>query len=42
MFDWKKALENLSVDEKVNLLNETLLNILQNHISNIKIKFNHY
>ena len=41
MFDWKKALENLSGDEKVNLLNETLLNILQNHISNIKIKFNH-
>ena len=26
-FDWKKAFENLSVDEKVNHLNETLLKL---------------
>ena len=38
--DWKKAFENLSVDEKVDLLNETLFNIFWNYISNGKIKFN--
>ena len=26
-FDWNKAFENLSVDERVELLNKTLLNI---------------
>ena len=26
-FNWTRALENFSVDEKVELLNETLLNI---------------
>ena len=36
IFDWKKAFENLAVDEKVNLLNETLLNIFRNYISNKK------
>ena len=37
-FNWKKAFENLSVDEKVELLNETLLNIFRNYIPNKKIK----
>ena len=29
-FDWNKAFENLSVDEKVDFLNKTLLNIFRN------------
>ena len=37
-FNWTKAFQNLSVDEKVELLNETLLNIYQNYIPNKKIK----
>ena len=37
-FNWKRAFENLSVDEKVELLNETLLNIFRNYIPNKKIK----
>ena len=37
-FNWKRAFENLSVDEKVELLNETLLNINRNYIPNKKIK----
>ena len=38
-FNWtKKAFENLFVDEKVELLNETLLNIYRNYIPNKKIK----
>ena len=37
-FNWTKAFENLSVDEKVQLLNETLLNIYRNFIPNKKIK----
>ena len=41
IFDWKKAFENFSVDEKVKLLNDTLLNIFRNYIPNKKIKFNH-
>ena len=36
-FNWKRAFENLSVDEKVELLNETL-NIFRNYIPNKKIK----
>ena len=36
--NWKRAFENLSVDEKVELLNETLLNIFRNYIPNKKIK----
>ena len=34
--DWKKAFENLSVDEKVEFLNKTLLNIFRNYIPNKK------
>ena len=37
-FNWKRAFENLYVDEKVELLNETLLNIFRNYIPNKKIK----
>ena len=37
-FNWNRAFENLSVDEKVELLNETLLNIFRNCIPNKKIK----
>ena len=37
----EKAFGNLSVDRKVDLLNETLLNILRNYIPNKKIKFNY-
>ena len=36
--DWNKAFENLSVDEKVEFLNKTLLNIFRNYIPNKKIK----
>ena len=31
-FNWNKAFENLSIDAKVELLNETLLNIFRNYI----------
>ena len=37
-FNWNKAFENLSTDRKVELLNETLLNIFKNYIPNKKIK----
>ena len=37
-FNWHNALKELSVDEKVVLLNETLLNIFRNYIPNKKIK----
>ena len=37
-FNWTKAFENISVDEKVELLNEALLNIYRNYIPNKKIK----
>ena len=40
-FDWEKTFGNLSVDRKVDLLNETLLNIFRNYIPNKKIKFNY-
>ena len=40
-FDWEKAFGNLSVDRKVDLLNETLVNIFRNYIPNKKIKFNY-
>ena len=36
-FDWNKAFENLSVDERVELLNKTLLNIFRNCITNKKL-----
>ena len=37
-FNWHNAFKDLSVDEKVVLLNETLLNIFRNYIPNKKIK----
>ena len=37
-FDWNKAFENLSGDEKVDFLNKTFLNIFRNYIQNKKIK----
>ena len=37
-FNWKKAFENLSIDAKVELLNETFRNICRNYIPNKKIK----
>ena len=37
-FNWNRAFKNLSVDEKVELLNETLLNVFRNYIPNKKIK----
>ena len=36
-FNWNKAFENLSIDAKVELLNETLLNIFRNYIPNKKL-----
>ena len=33
-FDWNKVFENLTIDEKVALLSQTLLNIFRNYISN--------
>ena len=40
-FNWGKTLESLSIDSKVDLLNETLLNIFRNYIPNKKIKCNY-
>ena len=40
-FNWRKAFESFSVDSKVDLLNETLLNIFRNYISNKKAKFDY-
>ena len=37
-FNWHNAFKGLSVDEKVKLLNETLLNMFRNYIPNKKIK----
>ena len=37
-FNWRKPFEFLSVDSKVDLLNETLLNSFRNYIPNKKIK----
>ena len=37
-FDWNQAFENLSVHEKVDFLNKTLLNIFRSYIPNKKIK----
>ena len=37
-FDWNKAFENLSVDEKIDFLNKTLLNVFRNYIPNKKVK----
>ena len=33
-FDWNKAFEKHSVDEKIELLHKTLLNIFRNYIQN--------
>ena len=33
-FNWKKAFESLSINEKVDLLNATLLNVFRNYIPN--------
>ena len=40
-FNWKKAFENLSINEKVDLLNATLLNIFRNYIPNKIVKCSH-
>ena len=37
-FSWARAFENISLDKKVELLNETLLNIYRNYIRNRKTK----
>ena len=37
-FDWKNVFKSLSVNQKVETLNETLLNIFRNYIPNKKIK----
>ena len=37
-FNWARAFENISLDKKVELLNETLLNIYRNYIHNKKTK----
>ena len=37
-FEWNAAFENLSVDEKVEFLNKTLLYIFRNYIPNQKTK----
>ena len=37
-FNWNRTFENLSVDEKFELLIETLLNIFRNYIPNKEIK----
>ena len=34
LFNWEKAFENLSINEKVGPLNNTLLNIFRNYIPN--------
>ena len=39
-FDWVKGFGNLSVDGKVGILNETLMNIFRNYIPNNKVKCN--
>ena len=40
-FNWHYTFKDLSVDEKVKLLNETLLNIFRNYIPNKKIKYDY-
>ena len=40
-FNWNKAFENLLIDAKVELLNETLLTIFRNYILNRKINCDH-
>ena len=38
LFNWEKAFENLSINEKVGLLNNTLLNTFCNYIPNKMVK----
>ena len=40
-FDWNKGFENLSVDQEVEFLNKTLLNIFRNYIQNKKIQYDY-
>ena len=40
-FDWVKTFGNLSVDGKVDFVNETLMNIFRNYIPNKKVKCNY-
>ena len=40
-FNWGKTLESLSIDSKIDLLNETFLNIFRNYILNKKIKYDY-
>ena len=39
--DWAKLLINLTINERVELLSNTLINIFRNYIPNKKIKFNY-
>ena len=39
--DCRETLESLSIYSKVDLLNETLLNIIPNYIPNKKIKYDY-
>ena len=41
-FDWNKAFENLSLDEKVDFLNKTLVNVFRNYIPNKKVKCDYW
>ena len=40
-FDWVKAFEHLSVDGRVDVLNETIMNIFRNYIPSKKVKCNY-
>ena len=40
-FDWKNVLENLSINDKVDLLKATRLNIFRNYIPNKIVKCSH-
>ena len=33
-FNWKQALSNSSIDKKISILNETIINVMSNYISN--------
>ena len=39
--DWVKTFENLSVNGKIDVLNEILINIFRDYIPNRKVKFNY-
>ena len=44
LFNWEKAFENLSIDEKVGLLDNILLNLFRNFILNkiVKCSYKHF